>query len=430
MHISELRYLLEKDLKDSHHLIETLLKGVSRDDLEKLLASDLKTDLQDPRVSIARMNLIGGLRASGYQVSGGRSDRSSPYQVLHWAPPKSILSVSEWPEDLQEVVSFIRSLPRVNDDRRALIHSRMSLRDPSYIAHENSVGYLYCYELARDQGFLYQFPDQTFGVIIQRFENLPRYRLFCLEDTNPVYLLRLSSLLSRVSLVSVSILNISLETSEELKKLDHQGSISRRREAIYSTFYLSKSPEKYLNKRAMSQLRKNDRSTFLVEDSDWSLRPAFDYVIQTWKNHLEDRHRQLAITRDFVANQGPYSLRYLGVRNPPDDALEKTLPSPVSAYILDPLANRPDIAADLMNKSLNYSAMPFGQPGTADWLLVRVSEQLFNRGIHWLQAGGFDGGGAGLPAHKERFAEATFSSLSFSVSNDHLKRTDLYKEEE
>lgn len=393
-------------------VVQSLLQGIEKTDLEVLLTGISGT----PQSEIARMNCVGGLRACGYIVEGGRSGRGKPYRIIGWEEKGEVLPASEWKGEQRIILDYVHSFPKIDDTFSSRIDRILSYLPTTYIAHENCFGYLICYELARDAGFFY---EETEGscVIIKKFENTPRFRIFNL-NLLPENLLTLSRYLSSASLGIVSILNLTQDEVKELKGLDRKGTVGKRQEALYPTREISQYPEKFINARGITQLRKNCRDTELIQNIENKFDLDQARVVNIWKDHLESRHRQLAITRDFVSIflQGS-TLSYLGRRSG----------SPVAANVLYQLSNRPDIASDLMNKSLNYSAMPGGRPGTADWLLVKVCEDLAERGIEWYQAGGIDGGGVGLPAHKARYATQYFTSLTFYPSFDHLKREDILR---
>ncbi len=397
-------------------VIEALLNGVSKADLEALLVDEGET-LTPAEIDIRRMNAVGSLRAFGYVIPRMRGH----YQITGFEEKREIIPASEWTGRPRAVLEWLCSCQTVLEEDLPRVQRKLAGLPLVHTAHENCSGYLWCYELARDTGY---FIENEYGscIAIQKFITAPRLRIFN-TGMDAEGLLLLAKTLSLASLQAVGILNLPLEFAQDLKKLDPKGYINKRQEAIYSTWEISEHPERFLNKRALTQLRKNQRDTYLVEldhrDTEIS-RKAKNLqheVVDIWKQHLERRHRQLAITRDYIAIEMGLDLSYVGMR----EGIS------VSSNVLDQLPNRPDVAADLMNKARSYSEMKGGRPGTSDWALHEVCKKLLSRGVEWYQAGSFLGGGEGLEAHKKRYCHHEIAACSFVTSFPHLRREDITK---
>jgi|GEM_PF-4522263 len=381
-----------------------LLDGVSQDKLEELLVDEYGLVAGSPQVSITRMNTVGGLRAMGYEVNGGRKGRGQPYQIVGWAEKQYPPTADQWIGEARRVLDFVEQLPRPTYDH---LRDVLAKRPYDYLIHENSPGYVLSYELARDTGFVWG------GVLVLRKHvNYPRFRVFVL-DAKPDEVISVVRQLSEASLGQVHVLNIDPSERDEYRRLV-RGSWGKRKQAVYHCDEIAELPGKFLNKRSLTQLRKNDRECFL--HADWKVPDLEERVVRIWKEHLESRHRQLAITRDFVGIKlGDNVMHFLGTRGS----------VPVATYVVDRLPNRDDTVIDILNKSLNYTTMPSGHPGTSDWLLVNVSRELVKRGIKYLLAGGLDGGGDGLEPHKRRFTTDIRESYAFYPEIAHLSRESL-----
>lgn len=408
-----------------------LLQGVEKDHLHKLLGEHLGEDPTGPVVDTARMNLIGGLRSYGYEVRGGRGGGSF-YQVVNWTEPPTFRTAEDWPDEARAAIDWFHSLETVNwfDFTSAL--SQQSLYEENENPyHERSWLYLDCYECARDEGRLYSGRSGD-AVVIRRFPNMPRFRIFNLTMRDSKEIQSLIARLSPGSLTGVRVLNVLPRMSTELEQLD-KGSTMSRREAVYNVARIANHPEEFFNKRAMTTLRKLEREV------EWRRLTAEDEgqmneIVKQWRAVNEKKQRQLAITRDLKAIRAmehragfvapveweEMSPTFIGYRDG----------HPVTMHILDRIyATTPGErwAAQIVEKSLNYREQPGGAYGMADFNLVMTCRALHEMGYSYINAGGFDGGGWGLPQHKERFHDDRFevNSLTYYSPQPHLERGEI-----
>jgi hypothetical protein len=205
-----------------------------------------------------------------------------------------------------------------------------------------------------------------------------------------------------------------------MKKIDPKGSFWKRREAIYQTKQIAEHPDQFFNKRGLEMLKKARKElVHLPTDGRDSYQRDIETIIKLWRQHNEPKHRQLAISRDFIAARDlihdPNTLFFLGYRDN----------QPACVHILSRSTfYRNTEVNQIVEKSLNYSAIPGGKAGTADANLVFTCEYLSHIGVERINAGGYDGGGWGLSPHKARFAkeEDDLNSIYFEVSYPHLDK--------
>lgn len=395
---------------------ETLLvTGLDKTKLEETVALCLHLPIEDARVSTARMNLVGGLRAAGYLVEGGRKG-GSVYKVVGFEEKRYRPPVDQWTGTPKEVYDWVHTeLSPLNDNGWRTINPDLAKRDASETLHENSWMYIWCYEAANDLAW-YVFDDQSksSAIVLQKHRNVPRFRLFELYAT-PQWLLQMAEYLAQGSTHPVSIVNTRLESTNEFKRLHRSGTWGRRTEALYDVRSIALETKKYLNDRAMTTLRKRMREhSFLAYSEPMSPFEKSDQLqlIETWKKLNESKHRQLAIERDRKAIRIDYPGRItFGV---------KTLDGQLTAHhMFDRLANRPQIVMLMNEKSLNYNHFEDGTPVPGGAYGMSILNQIWactalaEMGVTHVQSGGIDGGGVGLPAHKKQFASSFIESRTF-----------------
>ncbi len=386
-------------------VVELLLRGVTKQELHQRLSELLNEPADGPVVDVSRMNLIGSLRSWGYVVSGGRGG-GKIYQITGWEELRSYRPCNEWTGEERDILSFIHDSLRPVD---AMFITTSLATGPTQPWHERCLMYIMCYELARDQGWCYRGLSGN-AIVMQRFQTMPRFRLFNLNMTDPQEINDILCWLAKASVTPVRVLNVSSDICYELKRIDRNGSITSRREAIYRTSRIADLSSGVFSRRALTTLRKLDREmTWGVAVCDDIHNEHMKLVVNRWREVNEKKQRQLAITRDYDAIQYD-RVRFMGYREG----------HPVCIHILDQLPANPNVVAQIVEKSLNYrnSIMLGGTYGVADYNLWKTCYTLNQNGIEFLNAGGFDGGGWGLVAHKERFAlkEDELMSLQFFSS--------------
>lgn len=398
-----------------------LLDGVSQDKLEDLLVEAYGLVAGSPQVSITRMNTVGGLRAMGYEVNGGRKGRGQPYQIVGFKEKTYPPSADKWTGQARARLEWVHSLPRITLESESIVRQALSNRTDR--VHENSWLYIWCYELAKDQGFLYE-RDGQYCIVMQRFENYPRFRVFNL-NMRPTMLLGVARAVAEASCRSVQILNVLDGTQAEYRKTNPGGSWGKRLEAVYDAYDIASDPRKYFGKRGLEMIKSQDREmSYVVPETLINCYPAAmigyqEQIIAEWRRINEPKQRQLAITRDFVAvkTQSDRKIELVGMRNMIRGLTSVTPANPRSEpacmHILDRSDSVPDMANQIVEKSLNYRDQLGGRPGTADWNLFKTCEFLTFGGVRWLNAGGVDGGGAGLPAHKAKFTDHQVTSYAY-----------------
>lgn len=389
-------------------LLQLLGTGYSRDDLEQALADWLSVSVTDPRISIARMNLVGGLRSWGYVVSGGRHG-GDLYRIESWSKKTESTPVSEWVGPARDAVEWVHGLVPLTEEMWPLVRSWLSLRSPDEVLHENCWLYPWAYERARGDAWYFSEGSNA-ALIIQRFVNQPKFKIFSLFGSAD-WLADLAKQISIGSTRHVQIVHVTGDQTIELKKIDRNGSTAQREEAIYDLVDIGEHPDKYLNKRAMTTFRAREKDTTFYECSSVEEQ---QYVIKTWQTLNEHRHRQLAISRDFIAATIDYPLKitFGGQREG----------APVIHHLFDPLANAPVVVSLINEKALNYkqfsdgTTVPGGTYGLSDFNQIEACRLLAAKGFRFIQSGGIDGGGVGLPDKKKKYATAFARSFTFHTS--------------
>lgn len=380
--------------------------GISQVNLEVSLVHLMGYPFGDPRITTARMNFVGSLRSWGFVVSGGRKGGSF-YRIEGWAEKVAKPDISQWVGLSKETYEWVRTFQPFKDDRASYDRFKLfvSQRSHSDIKHENCFLYLWAYELTKSQGWFFS-PGWMFGgcVVIQKFYNYPQFKIFNLFS-QPGELLSLAERLAPASTRPVRIINIPEDQINEYRRLHPQGSWSHREEGIYDVVDIAEHPDKYLNKRAMTTLRAREKDTTFLGGMP---RIHQHQIVDTWKSFNEPKHRQLAITRDHRAIDSMCSskITFGGYREG----------QPVIHHLFDILANNPEVVSLMNEKSLNYSDMPGGKPGLSDYNQVMTCRALAERGIKYIQSGGLDGGGIGLPDKKKKYTcQLVFSHTFFTA---------------
>lgn len=396
-----------------------LLDGVSQGKLEELLVESYKLVPGSSQVSITRMNTIGGLRAMGYEVTGGRKGRGQPYQIVGFKPKTYAPTSDLWTGTARARLDWVHALPRITVDSEHTVRLALSTRNDR--VHENSWLYIWCYELAKDKGFLYESKGE-YCIVMRRFESYPRFRVFNL-NMRTTMLLGVAQAVAEASCRSVSILNVLDGTQKEFRAINPGGSWNKRLEAVYDMQAIANDPKSFFGKRSWEMIRSQDREmrymtiTTPQQILDASLHQA--RIISEWRRINEPKQRQLAITRDFVAVSTPSfrKIELVGLRNMIHGltSVEPVNPrsEPACMHILDRSDSVPDMVNQIVEKSLNYREQIGGRPGTADWNLWKTCVTLSSHGYRWLNAGGVDGGGDGLPAHKAKFTDHQVTSYAY-----------------
>lgn len=409
--------VIKRDVdEDLWPLIPALLEGLSKDQIEAGICEIRGFAPNSSQATIARMNFAGGLRAAGWVVTGGRSG-GNVYRIVGFEEKTYRTPVTEWQGDLRETHDWVLQLRRLSDQRHSIVRRELSKRSPNDGYHENCWLYPFGYEAARDSGWFYD-PNGQSMIILRRHRWTPRFRLFALASDAQT-LLNVAEELAKISTHTVSIINPDPRIMDDLKRLDPKGSWSRREEAVYDVVDIATNPGKYLNSRAQTTQRKLSRECLMIEtynDCDGVLDRAEDHlaVIRRWQEVNEEKHRQLAIERDrkSVRCRYPHRIAFLTYREG----------VPVAHHLFDPLPNRADMVALINEKSLNYRQAPDGStieggaPGISDFNQIQACQRLAEKGYLYIQSGGIDGGGDGLPHKKMKYTVATVSSSTFYTS--------------
>lgn len=379
--------------------VEFLQVKRSRQDVLNRLASELGYEPDSVQVANQSMNLIGGLRSMGYEIPKERGF----YHITGKHEPPTYRPASSWTGLEREVLNEIQAMPKVSLASRDWFDSSLA---SNANLHESCFAYLWSYEQATTKFFQYQSDDGE-AVIGWKFANFPRLRIFNLS-LPPAAVLSLGTRLSAASTRPIKVLHLFERELPEYRDSAYFGGVERRREAVYR---LSRIPE-CLNSRGRGMVRKNRKEMqwSRVDPADAAYVRDATAVIEHWRDRNEDKHRQLAIRRDLISLElkTANDFHCIGYR----DGV------PCCLHVLTRLPKTPNVAGLLTEKSLNYSDVPGGKAGTADTNLVLAAEILLENGVEYINAGGYDGGGIGLPQHKQRFAlpEDDIQSLAVTLS--------------
>jgi len=401
--------------------VEALLRGVSKDELSELIAKKIDRSVDSPNVETVRMNTVASLRSVGFEVTGGRKGRGQPYRIVGFVKREPKLSVSEWTSWDRNHLDWVINHPTIGVDDNILVNKHFCRFGAPH--HEASFGYLWSYELARDTGFFVEWYGHAQGIVIRKFKDQPRFRIFD-DGVIPVNeLLKLAIMIAPGSVRPVSIVNVSAQRLSQFREFDPRGVVYPHKQALVDIRWVNTHTDDIFSKNQRSGLRKTWRETKYYQDPSFWFEDSptrMLRVLNEWKRLNYDKHRQPALSRDEVAIKALsiYPFAILGTREDPRvgnstvDPCYFDLSFPTSFVICDRLSGRPEIATLLVEKSLNYSMAPDGSPvyggksGTTDAMMSVLFSLLEDKGIEYLNMGTYDGGGDGLPAHKLRYAKS------------------------
>lgn len=404
------------DWKYPPRIVGALFQGISKTDLNNLVAEVEDLEVDSVQVEVARMNLVGSLRSVGVIIPKVRGF----YQIDGYEKPREKVPANEWTGKAREVLDWVYQLPELSTNHVPSIQTSL-LSGEETLFHERSLGYIYCYEVGSrgTSGYLYTSGrSSNQAIVLQRFTSQPRMRIFQLS-LNVDELLRLARLLAHASLRPIRVINVGPALAGTLKGISRlQASFTSRREAVYHCRKIASHPERFWNKRGLSTLRKHERETAWREAVPAD-RDDMKWVVKTWKEHLEQRHRQLAISRDFVSVDLFSALEmpsFIGEREVLHSRKELKVADtvPVCIHIFSQIPGMNAVSL-ITEKSLNYRGMLGGRFGTADYNLFKACQWLADRGTDLINAGTYEGGGIGLPSHKSRFAQRENDVLSLYV---------------
>lgn len=385
--LMELGSLVQSKQPDlSQEIVRLLLGGVEKDVLDPMVGGEL-----------GRMNLIGSLRAIGFQITGGRGGGKT-YKLIGFEEKEASLPLDQWPHDLQSRVEFTRLYPASQKELERMIAApHFANMDP---IHESSLLQVLSYELGASATAGYLWEDL---LVIERFPNRPAYKIHPFHDDVEEMIL-VAQYLGAISTKPVQIVGLSQSMAARIKFKRPKWTISKHAQAVYDTRTIGYSPEVHLSKQQMKGLRKAIRENEMLRVTSDSA--AIQNVIHTWKTTVGHRQRQLSINRDFVAASSKVDgqINLLGMRG--NDL--------ISCHIFDGITGS-NTMAQIVEKSLNYSWQPGGRSGTADWNLVRACQILSDMGYQTLNAGHIGGGSDGLAEHKLKLLDHTVYSYSVNT---------------
>lgn len=392
---------VDPDLLDLAESLVTV--GQTAPELDLAIAQIRSLDPSSEAPSIGRMNLIGGLRASGYVVSGGRGG-GKIYQILGWEKKRVRVYLDLWEGLPRATHVWLNTLPSLEVKSSTKVREYLSDRYKEERLHENCFLYPYAYEGARAHGWLLEEHGYA-CIIFRRFYNYPQLRIFLLFGP-PTWALRTAKFISPGSLKPVQIINLPPSELDLMKKFHPEGSVLGREEGVYDLKDISENPYNYISKRGRTALRARGRDTILLRNNDTE---SAHFVVDTWQNFNESKHRQLSITRDHIAIDSLITERIMfqGYRTVDGETY------PVTHHLFEPLPNCPDTVSLMNEKSLNYSTMPGGVPGLSDFNQIESARRLTEMGFRYEQSGGLDGGGVGLEAKKRKFSCKIEKSYTF-----------------
>jgi len=393
--------------------------GMTTEELDTRISEIIDEQVDSAATATARMNFIGGLRACGWIITGGRHG-GTIYKVVNWKEKKDKVPVQDWEGEPKEIYDWVHTLRPFTVMSYNLWETYTAMRDPKEQVHENSFLVFWAYLIARNKGFWF-IEDGNVVIIRQKFVNRPIFDILCVNRPDPEWLIQLAFKLGKSSIRSPQIINVSGDQIHQIHPHHPEGNWGKRSEAIYDLNRIACHPEQYLNKRAMSQFRARQRDTTFVLEPPVEDQMA---VIEAWKIRNEYKHRQLAIGRDRIAvnTEVPKKIVYGGNRKG----------VPVIHHLFHPLANRDDTVALLNEKSLNYSTNRDGSPlrggkaGLSDFNQIMACRELARMGFKFMQSGGIDGGGVGLPAKKMKYSKGELvTSYTFHTRCEESKYAKL-----
>lgn len=387
-------------------LAELLLRGVEKIELQEALRDG--EGEADKVLDLRRMNLIGGLRALGFDVTGGRRG-GKEYKIVAWAEPKGPeKTIDDFDDDQREALSKVESMQLLTTDQKsvdaalpALMEGRVDIHP---LAHERSLLSILCYDISGNEAYVHQGRTGV-AIIVRKFRATPVFRVIPIS-MGYTESLDLIDALMKISFKPPKLLYIPDAWTGHLRD-DWPGStFERATEAIYDIERFATNPKSLWHKDDDRKRRKQDELTQFVQ-LEWGGGALATTVIEEWRKVNEPKQRQLAIRRDYhsVLIDLPTKKTFVGLREG----------MPVCLSVVDRIGT--DIYAEITEKSLNYASQPGGRSGTTDYTLWKTCVMLYEAGAKWLSYGHVYGGESGLTAKKIKMAEQliTVASATFSL---------------
>lgn len=392
--------------KISPDLAEALLAGKTKEELELLLEENAGMTRQV--LEIKRMNLIGGLRAEGFKVTGGRKG-GKVYQIVDWAEPTGPeRTIDNFNDRQRAMLEHIEARPRLSIDQKS-IDAALPLLDAQRVdihplAHERSLLSILCYDISGNDAYVYTGLSGV-SIIVRKFKRTPAFRVIPIS-MGYTECIDLIEWLNLISFKPTKLMYIPDTWATHLKD-DWPGCvIERATEAIYDVERFATDPKSLWHGDDDRKRRKQDELTQFVQ-LEWGGETLAGTIIDEWRKVNEEKQRQLAIRRDYhsVIIQLPTKKTFIGLREN----------LPVCLSVVDKIG--PDVYAEITEKSLNYASQPGGRSGTTDYTLWKTCVMLHEEGIRWLSYGHIHGGEAGLTQKKTRMAEQliTVASATFPL---------------
>lgn len=350
-----------------------------------MVAQDLRVAPDTPQAEVARMNIVGALRSVGYKVSGGRGGGKF-YKVLSWTEPKPSTTVDEWDPKRRSILDWVHRGEQVTTKHRDVINRLLAGRGDR--RHDWSFGFIWAYELARDTGYLCEV-DGGLVLVVQRFQSRPRFRIVYLGNSLQ-QLEKTAHYLAPASYMNVQIRGLPSDLASQWA-----GEVWKRQQAVVELGPIVSDPRTVYSKRTCELIRQNWRE---VDYWDAGSNDVADMhaVLEKWRMLNEAKHRQPALTRDRVCfdNVELYPFAFIGRRQG----------VPVTTTVWDRLPGDPKCATLMVEKSLNYSTIEGGHSGTSDASMYYAFVRMYQQGIKFVNLGTYEGGGIGLPQHKQRLS--------------------------
>jgi hypothetical protein len=391
-------------------LADRLLQGIEKSDLEILLTEESGTN----RSETARMNCIGGLRATGYVVEGGRAGRGKPYKIVGFAPKADTPPADQWKPERRAILEQIRACPLVREGDSDTVRQLLTHRGTPL--HELTWLNIWSYLISRNRGYWYRSLELD-AIVVEKFPNLPRIKIAYLRGSLRECL-ELARTLATVSLVPVQIVGLSEEEFLRCRTFDRKAAPWKQSQSIYDVEAIWTNLRSFVSKREVKKVRAVDTATEMI------VNPSADFaarVIDEWRVLNEPKQRQLAVTRDYIAarDTSPTTVKLGFERN--------GLPVGISIY--EVAQQWPEWAFGMVLKSLNYSSQPGGMSGTGMYITWKQCEHYLERGVKWLNEGATDGGTVGLAEYKHTFSRGVHAT-SYAVvpTQDRLTREMLREE--
>lgn len=395
-------------------ILDALAKGISKSDFAVLVHEEYPL-MGETEQGVYRMNLIGGLRAMGYTVTGGRKG-GDLYQITGFEKPKE--TAISWSLDQKTTLDWFDNLEPVLDVDNQFYTQAIANRTFGDIRHENNWLYVWSYELTggrgnRSSGRWYSRDGET-AIIKRTFKDKP---IFSIIDGNlsPETLAQLIFNLSTVSLKPVKVVNIRWESIAPLMNR-LPGWVERVHQSVYDVKQIAETPEAFFSDQSWKTARKMLREIEFVELLYNEPRvPDQTSIIDSWREYREATQARPAITRDYVASELKTYAGKISV-------LGYWQGKPVSYRVIDSLANRPDVGADILEKSINSSALG-GHSGISDASLVNICRLLQSKNFALINGGESLSVGPMLDKYKRKFdrPDLNIASNTFVSKVAHFK---------